>query len=201
MTDLMRTEFNSDLAIINAGSFRGGELIPSGPISGKTLVKIFPFPDTCVQLKVPGAIIKQVLDHGVSEYPNHDGRFPCVSGLSFKFDPNQPKGSNRVTQVNIDEKGPLQDSETYTLAVTSFMGNGGDGYKMLLEEGVEQISEADNGLWLIDLVKQFFARTSTSYKMIPSRKARRDLRFKLFAMDEANNDNISPDGKWVMVNP
>ena len=48
ITDLMRTEFSSDIAISNSGSFRSCELIPSGPISSKTLVKIFPFPDTCI---------------------------------------------------------------------------------------------------------------------------------------------------------
>lgn len=63
------------------------------------------------------------------------------------------------------------------------------------------MSEADNGLWLIDVVKQFFARTSTSYQVIPSRKARRDIRFNLFEMDENNADHVSPDTKWVMVNP
>ena len=48
IADLMRTEFSSEIAICNSGSFRGGEFIPSGPISSKTFAKIFPFPDSCI---------------------------------------------------------------------------------------------------------------------------------------------------------
>ena len=199
ISDLMRTEFGCDVAIINSGSIRSGELIPSGPISTRTIVKIFPFPDTCSQLQVTGAVLLKAINHGLSQYPEHDGRFPTISGMSIKFDPDKPK-EERVTEVIIDNRGPLQESETYTLVVTSFMSNGGDGYKMFKEEGVTRLSEADNGLWIIDLVKQFFTRTSTTYEMVESRKARRELRFKMFGMDETNSDCISPDGKWVMVN-
>ena len=72
----------------------------------------------------------------MSEYPSFDGRFPAVSGLSFKFDPSLPKDS-RVTEVIVGDRGPLEDTETYTLTVTNFINNGGDGYKMFKEEGVK----------------------------------------------------------------
>ena len=103
----MRTEFGCDVAIINSGSIRSGELIPSGPISTKNIVKIFPFPDTCSLLQVKGEVLLRAINHGLSEYPEHDGRFPTISGMKFKFDPNRPK-EDRVTEVSIDNKGPLQ---------------------------------------------------------------------------------------------
>ena len=102
----MRTEYCTDIAIANSGSFRGGEFIPNGPISFKALPKIFPVPDTCIQLKVSGSKIIEALNHGVSQYPSIDGRFPAVSGLSFKFDSTKSE-NNRVMEVIVDNKGPL----------------------------------------------------------------------------------------------
>ena len=90
MADLMRSELNSDVALINAGAFQADEQIPSGPISGKTLVSILPFPDTCALLRLTGSVLKQVLEHAVSGYEEKEGRFPCISGFSFKFDPSKP---------------------------------------------------------------------------------------------------------------
>ena len=126
------------------------------------------------------------------------GRFPQVAGMSYSFDISAPAGS-RISDVMVGE-APLDPAATYGVVTNNYVRNGGDGYKMFKEEGVTRLSEADNGLWIIDLVKQFFTRTSTTYEMVESRKARRELRFKMFGMDETNSDCISPDGKWAMVN-
>ena len=53
-----------------------------------------------------GSKIREALNHGVSQYPSIDGRFPAVSGLSFKFDSSKSE-NNRVTEVIVDNKGPL----------------------------------------------------------------------------------------------
>ena len=79
-----------------------------------------------------------------------------------------------------------------------YLIGGGDGFDIFKGEEVTELTEEENGLWLIDLVRLFFSRTSTEYVEAPGRKARREARFKLFNMDD---QSVSPDGKWVMVNP
>jgi 5'-nucleotidase len=36
--------------------------------------------------------VLKLLENGVSKVPALEGRFPCVSGLRFKFDPSKPAG-------------------------------------------------------------------------------------------------------------
>ena len=55
---------------------------------------------------------------------------------------------------------------------------------MLKGPGVTELTESENGLWLIDIVRRFFSRTSTAYEPRPGTKARREARFKLFNVDE-----------------
>ena len=62
--------------------------MPAGPITGKTLQAIFPFPDTMVVLKMPGSVLKEALEEALSKYPELDGRFPAISGFKLQFDPS-----------------------------------------------------------------------------------------------------------------
>ena len=72
---------------------------------------------------------------------------------------------------------------------------------MFLKEEVKRITDDENSLWLIDLMKQFFNRTSKSYEPIPSRELRRAQRLRLFNTDDEDPENESPDGKWIMIRP
>ena len=59
------------------------------------------------------------------------------------------------------------------MAVPSYIGNGGDGFTMFKREEVKQMTETENSLWIIDMVRQFFKRTSKDYEVIPSRELAR----------------------------
>ena len=54
-------------------------------------------------IDVAAIAIKENFHPGLHDF---DGRFPAVSGLSFKFDPSLPKDS-RVTEVIVGDRGPL----------------------------------------------------------------------------------------------
>jgi 5'-nucleotidase len=71
------------------------------------------------------------LENGVSRIAEsqEEGRFPQVSGLRFVYDAARPSGS-RVVEVTIGGS-PLDDAKTYTLATTTFLSHGGDGYAVL----------------------------------------------------------------------
>jgi TPR repeat protein len=56
-------------------------------------------------LKYEPAIIKLMLENGVSDVASAAGRFPAVWGLRFDYDPARPAGS-RVTQVKVTSPDP-----------------------------------------------------------------------------------------------
>jgi 2',3'-cyclic-nucleotide 2'-phosphodiesterase (5'-nucleotidase family) len=43
--DLIRAEFNTDIAVFNTGTIRADELLNPGPMSYQTIQKIFAIPD------------------------------------------------------------------------------------------------------------------------------------------------------------
>ena len=56
--------------------------------------------DETIVLRVSGAAVLAALENGVSQFPRLDGRWPCVSGLRFEFDPTRPPGS-RVLESSV----------------------------------------------------------------------------------------------------
>lgn len=53
-------------------------------------------------MKVKGSVILDALENAVSGYPEFEGRFPGVSGLTLKWNSGLPPGK-RVTEV-VDDK-------------------------------------------------------------------------------------------------
>ena len=72
---------------------------------------------------------------------------------------------------------------------------------MLKQDDVKTVGETENTIQIIDLVKKFFKRTSTSYKIIPKREVIRQNRLRLFKTESDNEAHVSPDRKWIMVQP
>ena len=89
---------NCDLAILTSGTIRTNELITKGEVTLRTINEILPFPDKIVLLRIPGDALQQILENSVSQWPAFDGRFSCISGLKYSFDPERPAGS-RVHSV------------------------------------------------------------------------------------------------------
>ena len=202
VADLMRTEYGTDFAIINSGSFRLNQLVPAGPINLKVLQGMFPFPDTMCVLRMPGFVFKEVLEEAVSLVPELDGRFPAISGLKFSYDPSKPK-YDRIAPTDIDpaEHEILHMNEMYSVAVPSYIGKGGDGFSMFAKPEVETVVDPENSMWLIDVVKQFFKRTSKDYEVNPRRELARQKRLRLCNTDSEEPENVSSDGQWIMIRP
>ncbi len=124
--DAFRSTTGADVALTNGGGIR--DSIPAGDITKKQLVTVFPFGNYVVTLNVTGEQLLAVLENGVSRYPDADGRFPQVSGISFKFDPAQEIGS-RVFDVKVGEE-ELDLTKTYVLATNDYIAIGGDEYPL-----------------------------------------------------------------------
>lgn len=129
ITDIMRRQSNSQIALINGGAIRTG--IRKGPVTLNDIYSALPFDNYIVAMKLTGREIKEALEHGVSGIEQKEGRFPQVSGLSFTYDPKMPKGL-RVTDVSV--AGAKMDINTiYTVCTNDFLAAGGDGYKVFRE--------------------------------------------------------------------
>jgi len=127
LTDLMRTRLRTDIALINAGQIRRS--LEPGPVTLGDVLSVLPFDSALVTLKVTGEKLRQALEHSVSQWPNHSGRFFQISGLQVTYNAMAPIGS-RVKSMLVGDV-PLDVSITYTVATDAFVADGGDGYDML----------------------------------------------------------------------
>jgi 5'-nucleotidase / UDP-sugar diphosphatase len=127
LADRMRSTLGTDIALINAGQIRRS--LEPGPVTLGDVLSVLPFDSALVTLQVTGAMLRQVLEHSVSQWPNHSGRFFQISGLQVTYQGKAPVGS-RVRSIMVGGV-PLDISTTYTVATDAFVADGGDGYDML----------------------------------------------------------------------
>ncbi|MGE0126789.1 MAG: bifunctional UDP-sugar hydrolase/5'-nucleotidase [Blastocatellales bacterium] len=130
VTDAFRQTLGADVALLNGGSIRANTTLAPGPVTKRDTIAILPFGNPVVKIEVSGTALRAALENGVSRIVEEEesGRFPQVSGLSFTFDARKPAGS-RVTEVTINGQ-PLDGKKNYSLALTPYLANGGDGYSM-----------------------------------------------------------------------
>jgi len=91
---------------------------------------------------VTGAQLLAALENGVSKYPAMEGRFPCVAGVRFSFDPSKPAGE-RIAAARVEVQGePLDLAREYRLATKEYLATGRDGYSALV--GARELVSAEN---------------------------------------------------------
>lgn len=131
IADAYRKAADADAALVNGGSIRADLIYNPGPLTMRDVLSMLPFNNPIVKVEVSGKLLADILEHGVarSAEDNEPGRFPQVSGMSFKFDTRKLPGQ-RVSDITVGGK-PLDMNKTYTLATSDFLvSRGGDGYTM-----------------------------------------------------------------------
>jgi 5'-nucleotidase len=138
---------NPIIGLQNGGGIRNDSLIPaaSGPdenLSRLTTFQVNAFANFVTVIPdITPTLLKEVLEHSVSNIANNDGRFAQVSGIKYTFDATLPVGS-RVLDVTLDFGGDSQlvliddgviqaGAISVNLATIDFLANGGDSYTML----------------------------------------------------------------------
>lgn len=124
--DAVRKAAGAEIGFVNGGNIRTD--IQPGDITYGKLAELFPFGNTVQVKKITGEDLLKVLEISVQAYPETQGGFMQVSGMSFEFDPSKPAGS-RVVGVKVGES-PLDLTKEYTVAINDFLGIGGDGYDL-----------------------------------------------------------------------
>lgn len=122
-TDAMRNGQDSDVAFLNEDALR--EDLEEGPVMTGMLYTIEPFSDQIYTISMTGQEIRDVLEQQWQRNVATDNLLQ-ISGFSCTFDTSLPAGS-RITGITIDGS-PMDMNATYTVALTSYLVEGGDGY-------------------------------------------------------------------------
>ena len=163
---------------------------------------MLPYQDFMTLLEMPGSIVKEALERSVDFLPEAEGHFLAVSGLKFTCDISQPVGERiRPEDILLPSGQSFDLNASYKVAVNSYIGLGGDNYDVFTKPEVKMLVDPENSVQIMDLLLQFFRRISTSYTVKEKNEARRQERLKLFNTSSTSPDDVSPDGKWIILRP
>lgn len=140
IADSFRAQTNTEVAFINGGSIRTS--LKPGLITFKDILSVIPFENTIVSINATGDQIKAALEHSLSTYPEANGGFLHVSGLTYTYDTSAPRYS-RIVDVLINNE-PIDPQKQYSIALSKFTATGGDNFIMLKQPvTTEFTSESD----------------------------------------------------------
>ena len=135
--DAVRYVVNADIGYINGGGIRADLL--KGDITFNDLLNVFPYNNTIVLAEVSGQIIKDMMESAMAFWPEENGPFPHVSGITFSVNTAIPSsvayneyeeflgvfGEYRVYDIKVFNKEtgvyePLDLNGTYTLSTFGY---------------------------------------------------------------------------------
>lgn len=164
LADVYKQAMGTDCALINSGGIRSDVTYGPGDLTKKDIISILPFEGILVKVRLTGAHIKRLMESGVSEAGEEDGRFPQVSGLSFTYDRRLPVGS-RVTSIELGGKA-VEQGASYTMAVNAYVLGGGDGYDF---RGAEVLVKPEEGPVEPDVVIETIRKLGTISPQVEGR--------------------------------
>lgn len=148
-----------DGAIVNGGGVRAS--VKEGDITLKDIRDVFPFDNALCIVSVTGAQLLEALEAGTYCTPEQIGAFPQVAGIEYEINTQVPyekgeqypgstyyapaKPGSRVTIKSVDGQ-PWSATDTYTIAASSFICEGGDTYyafKAAAEQNLETLDIED----------------------------------------------------------
>lgn len=179
VTDAMRSAATgADFAVVNGGAIRAG--LPEGAITQAHVHQMVPFLDELVRIdNVSGSTVKEMLDHSIAALgapevtTDPNGRYLQVSqGIRFTwhFEGSIAKiGSVEICRIRNATNSMCQERDfeylsvnrNYTVAVSGFLANGGDGYSML-RDGYSGQSQTRMHKSQYDVVVSHFGRLQSS---------------------------------------
>ncbi len=166
--DAYRLITGADIGFVNGGGIRTN--IDIGDITFNEILGVFPFGNkTCVS-EVTGQQVVDMLEYGLIVYPEENGSFQHVSGITFDFDPQiehsikldenhefvSIDGARRVSNVKVLNKAtgeyvPIDPFGKYTLASHSYLlveyGGGATMFKeskLLSDTGILDVELLEN---------------------------------------------------------
>ena len=174
--DAYRVMLGADVAFVNGGGVRAD--IDAGDITYEDIINVHPFGNEACLVETTGQDILDALEMGARLYPEENGGFLQVSGLTCTIDPSVPsgvvlndegefvkvEGAYRVNNVMVGGE-PLDVNKTYTLASHNYMlKSGGDGFVMFKDDKLLKDSVMiDNAVLINYIVDELGGVVSDAY--------------------------------------
>lgn len=121
-------------AILNGGAVRAA--MPIGPVTHADLLDIHPFGNRIQVADVSGAVLREALEHGLSEPDVIGPRLLQTAGLRYRINPAAPVGK-RIVSAEIRTKegiwAPIVPENVYRIVTIAYLLGGGDHFSMLGE--------------------------------------------------------------------
>ncbi|MCC8166917.1 MAG: 5'-nucleotidase C-terminal domain-containing protein, partial [Planctomycetes bacterium] len=114
---------DADIAILNSGSLRSG--LAPGQITAGAIYDMLPFQNNLVTYALTGQEIADLVEPHLVTGTN---AFPEFYGMTVHAFPTGEGGRFAVAGITGPDGAPLSMDKTYTVAVNSYMAEGGDGY-------------------------------------------------------------------------
>lgn len=112
----------TQIAIVNGGGIRRG--FDAGEITMGLMYELLPFDNTLVTMKVTGAELKKLLEHGLHPANFKAGQF---YGVEVWYDKDKPAGE-RISSIRLLDGTLVKDTGVYTVSTLDFLLTGGDNY-------------------------------------------------------------------------
>ena len=119
-------------AILNGGAIRAA--MPVGPVTYADLLDIHPFGNHIQLADVSGAVLREALEHGISEPDVIGPRLLQTAGLRYRLNSAAPMGQRIVSAEIRTKEGtwdPIQPKNIYRIVTISYLLGGGDHFSML----------------------------------------------------------------------
>ena len=96
-SDALRVVTGAQIAYVNGGGLRAP--MEAGDVTFNDIYSVFPFNNQIVTAEVTGQVLLDMLEMAMMSYPEEDGSFPHMSGVTFSVDTAIPSA------VQVDENG------------------------------------------------------------------------------------------------
>ena len=96
-SDALRVMTGADMSFVNGGGLRAP--MEAGEVNFNDIFSVFPFNNQIVTAEISGQILIDFLEMAVMNYPEEDGSFPHMSGVTFSVNKSIP------TSVKVDANG------------------------------------------------------------------------------------------------
>lgn len=119
-------------AILNGGAIRAA--MPIGRVTYADLLDIHPFGNRIQLAAVSGAVLREALEHGISEPDVIGPRLLQTAGLRYRINPAAQVGKRIMSaEIRTDEGvwEPILPDNFYRIVTISYLLGGGDHFSML----------------------------------------------------------------------
>ncbi|MBN8252610.1 bifunctional metallophosphatase/5'-nucleotidase [Priestia flexa] len=145
VAEASRKEMQADIALVHHGGIRAS--LPKGDVTKKDLYTAFPFEHHLVKIEVTGGDLYEILEQQWSE--KYDAALQ-TAGITVEWNDLAPFGE-RIEEIKAESGEPIELTQTYTIALSNYLQEGGDGFSKLTSTKVLQ-----KGPLIVDAVAMHF---------------------------------------------